>query len=167
MLHFILLLLKERRSWPKQLDTLEQGIKQQNDELSELKVMYDDAQIARDTARAELSKLEQSVYEAKREREVQLAEYKKQAEEKKEHAEKVEKRVNRKMIIIFPLFYVLFQKHRTKGGFPLVWNRNGNGKKVYLSSQGKNLLSTIVIAINAQDKPPNFLYIQYPIYCTK
>ena len=86
-------LKKERRSWPKQLDTLEQGIKQQNDELSELKVMYDDAQIARDTARAELSKLEQSVYEAKREREVQLTEYKKQAEEKKEHAEKVEKRV--------------------------------------------------------------------------
>jgi len=35
---------EERRSWPKQLDTLEQGIKQQNDELSELKVMYDDAQ---------------------------------------------------------------------------------------------------------------------------
>lgn len=86
---------EERRSWPKQLDTLEQGIKQQNDELSELKVMYDDAQIARDTARAELSKLEQSVYEAKREREVQLTEYKKQAEEKKEHAEKVEKRLQR------------------------------------------------------------------------
>lgn len=59
----------------------------------ELKVMYNDAQIARDTARAELSKLEQSVYEAKRERESQLMEYKKQAEEKKDHAEKVEKRV--------------------------------------------------------------------------
>ncbi|XP_066916489.1 outer dynein arm-docking complex subunit 3-like [Clytia hemisphaerica] len=86
---------EERRSWPKQLDSLEQGIKQQNDELSDLKVMYNDAQIARDTARAELSKLEQSVYEAKREREVQLMEYKKQAEEKKEHAEKVEKRLQR------------------------------------------------------------------------
>ena len=61
--------------------------------------MYDDAQIARDTARAELSKLEQSVYEAKREREIQLAEYKKQAEEKKEHAEKVEKRVSRETIL--------------------------------------------------------------------
>ena len=73
---------------------MEQGIKQQSDELSELKVMHNDAQIARDTARAELSKLEQSVYEAKREREVQLMEYKKQAEEKKEHAEKVEKRVS-------------------------------------------------------------------------
>ena len=34
------------------------------------------------------------MYEAKREREVQLMEYKKQAEEKKEHAEKVEKRVS-------------------------------------------------------------------------
>ena len=55
--------------------------------------MYNDAQIARDTAKSELGKLEKSVYEAKREREAQLAEYKKQAEEKKEHAEKVEKRV--------------------------------------------------------------------------
>jgi myosin heavy subunit len=86
---------EERRSWPKQLDALEQGIRQQSTELSELKVMYNDAQIARDTARAELTKLEQSVYEAKREREVQLMEYKKQAEEKKEHAEKVEKRLQR------------------------------------------------------------------------
>ena len=75
------------------MDALEQGIKQQSEELEELRVMYNDAQIARDTARAELSKLEQSVYEAKRERETQLQEYKKQAEEKKEHAEKVEKRV--------------------------------------------------------------------------
>ena len=69
--------------------------------------MYDDAQIARDTARAELSKLEQSVYEAKREREAQLAEYKKQAEEKKEHAEKVEKRVSREILIL--IFHFIFK----------------------------------------------------------
>ena len=61
--------------------------------------MYNDAQIARDTARAELAKLEQSVYEAKRERESQLLEYKKQAEDKKEHAEKVEKRVKKKVCL--------------------------------------------------------------------
>jgi len=86
---------EERRSWPKQLDALEQAIKQQNEELKELHIMYNDAQTARDNAREELSKLEQSVYEAKRERETQLNEYKKQAEEKKEHAEKVEKRLQR------------------------------------------------------------------------
>jgi len=86
---------EERRTWPKQLDALEQGIKQQSEELNDLRIMYNDAQIARDTARAELAKLEQSVYEAKRERETQLQEYKKQAEEKKDHAEKVEKRLQR------------------------------------------------------------------------
>jgi len=86
---------EERRTWPKQLDALEQAIKQQNEELKDLHIMYNDAQVARDNARAELTKLENSVYEAKREREAQLAEYKKQAEEKKEHAEKVEKRLQR------------------------------------------------------------------------
>jgi len=86
---------EERRTWPKQLDALEQAIKQQNLELTDLHTMYNDAQVARDTAREELSKLEQSVYDSKRLREAQLNEYKKQAEEKKEHAEKVEKRLQR------------------------------------------------------------------------
>ena len=87
------LILKERRSWPKQLDGLEQAIKQQQTELQELRAMHNDAQIAKENARAELSKLEQSLYEAKKERDARLEKYKKQAEEKKEHAEKVEKRV--------------------------------------------------------------------------
>ena len=56
--------------------------------------MHDDAQIANEKARAELRKLEQSLFEAKRERDAKLEKYKKQAEEKKEHAEKVEKRVD-------------------------------------------------------------------------
>ena len=78
------------------LKDLEEAIKAQKDELRELKAMNNDAQIARDTAKSELSRLEQSVYESKREREAALAEYKRQAEEKKEHAEKVEKRVSRR-----------------------------------------------------------------------
>ena len=56
--------------------------------------MHNDAQIAKENARSELGKLEQSLFEAKKERDVKLEKYKKQAEEKKEHAEKVEKRVN-------------------------------------------------------------------------
>ena len=76
------------------LKDLEEAIKAQKDELRELKAMNNDAQIARDTAKSDLSRLEQSVYESKREREAALAEYKRQAEEKKEHAEKVEKRVS-------------------------------------------------------------------------
>ncbi len=56
--------------------------------------MHNDAQLAKDTARSQLVKLEQGLYEAKKEREAKLDKCKKQAEEKKEHAEKVEKRVS-------------------------------------------------------------------------
>eukprot|EP00112_Aurelia_sp_Birch-Aquarium-sp1_P003348 Seg1374.4 transcript_id=Seg1374.4/GoldUCD/mRNA.D3Y31 product="Coiled-coil domain-containing protein 151" protein_id=Seg1374.4/GoldUCD/D3Y31 len=89
---------EERRSWPKQLDTLEQSIKQQQEELKELRAMHNDAQIAKDNARAQLGKLEQSLYEAKKERDAKLDKCKKQAEEKKEHAEKIEKRLQRPSI---------------------------------------------------------------------
>ncbi|XP_065068944.1 outer dynein arm-docking complex subunit 3-like [Rhopilema esculentum] len=84
---------EERRTWPKQLDSLEQAIKQQQEELKELRAMFNDAQIARDNARLELAKQEQSLYEAKKERDAKLEKCKKQAEEKKEHADKVEKRL--------------------------------------------------------------------------
>jgi len=89
---------EERRSWPKQLDELEKSIKQQQAELQELRAMHNDAQIAKENARSELGKLEQSLFEAKKERDVKLEKYKKQAEEKKEHAEKVEKRLQRTSI---------------------------------------------------------------------
>ena len=92
--------LQERRSWPKQLDALEQAIKQQQAELQELRAMHNDAQIAKDNARAELSKLEQSLFEAKKERDTKLEKYKKQAEEKREHAEKVERRVYTNYLVI-------------------------------------------------------------------
>ena len=88
-------LREEQLKWPNMLKDLEEAIKAQQDELRELKAMNNDAQIARDTAKLELARLEQSVYESKREREAALAEYKRQAEEKKEHAEKVEKRLQR------------------------------------------------------------------------
>ena len=86
-------LKEERRTWPNQLNNLERLIQAQREELRELTAMNHDAQIAREAAKAELTKLEQSVYERKKERERELTQYKKQAEEKKDHAEKVEKRV--------------------------------------------------------------------------
>lgn len=88
-------LKEERRTWPNQLNNLERLIQAQREELRELTAMNHDAQIAREAAKAELTKLEQSVYERKKEREKELAQYKKQAEEKKDHAEKVEKRLQR------------------------------------------------------------------------
>ena len=74
---------KEQLTWPNMLKDLEEAIEAQREELRELKAMNNDAQIARDTAKSELTRLEHSVYESKREREAALAEYKKQAEEKK------------------------------------------------------------------------------------
>lgn len=88
-------LKEERRTWPNQLNNLERAIQAQREELGELNAMNCDAQIAREAAKAELAKLEQSVFERKKERERELAQYKKQAEEKKDHAEKVEKRLQR------------------------------------------------------------------------
>lgn len=88
-------LKEERRTWPNQLNNLERAICAQREELGELNAMNHDAQIAREAAKAELTKLEQSVYERKKERERELSQYKKQAEEKKDHAEKVEKRLQR------------------------------------------------------------------------
>lgn len=88
-------LKEERRTWPNQLNNHEKAICAQREELEELNAMNHDAQIAREAAKAELTKLEQSVFERKKEREKELAQYKKQAEEKKDHAEKVEKRLQR------------------------------------------------------------------------
>ena len=55
--------------------------------------MNNDAELARESAKNELGYHESSVVQNKKERERALHDYKKQAEEKKDHAEKVEKRV--------------------------------------------------------------------------
>ena len=104
--------MQERRTWPKQLDSLEQAIKQQQEELKELRAMFNDAQIARDNARLELAKQEQSLYEAKKERDAKLEKCKKQAEEKKEHADKVEKRVNAIWQIYFANWQTYFNIYK-------------------------------------------------------
>ena len=56
--------------------------------------MNNDAELARDNAKDELMYQDTKLQANKREREQALHEYKKQAEEKKDHAEKVEKRVS-------------------------------------------------------------------------
>ena len=57
--------------------------------------MCNDAQLARDIAKGELVKQEQRNVALRREREKELSEYKKQADEKKEFADRVERRLNR------------------------------------------------------------------------
>ncbi|XP_071947266.1 outer dynein arm-docking complex subunit 3-like isoform X2 [Antedon mediterranea] len=85
-------MIKDSLTFGNDLDSLEAEIAQQKQELEELQAMNRDAQISRDTAKAELSKHEETVYRERREREEALAILKKQAEEKKAHAERVEQR---------------------------------------------------------------------------
>ncbi|NP_001171771.1 coiled-coil domain containing 151-like [Saccoglossus kowalevskii] len=91
-------MLGDALTFGNQLDETEQEIKSLKEELEELKKMNQDAQISRDAAKAELSKHEETVYREKRDREVALNELKKQAEEKKQHAERVERRLQRSSI---------------------------------------------------------------------
>ena len=62
-------------------------------ELKELRAMNNDAQIARDAAKSELEKQERQVYEERRKREMELAEVRKEAEEKRLQHERIERRI--------------------------------------------------------------------------
>lgn len=88
-------MIKDSLTFGNDLDDLEADIEKQKEELKELQEMNKDAQVARDAAKAELSKHEETVYRERREREEALNILKKQAEEKKAHAEKVERRLQR------------------------------------------------------------------------
>ena len=57
--------------------------------------MCHDAQTARDIAKAELQRQEELNVRVRKEKEKELMEYKRQADEKKEFAERVERRLNR------------------------------------------------------------------------
>lgn len=90
-----LYITQERLEFDNQIAELEKAIKTRRRDFKELQSMSSDAQMARDMARTELARQEQSMAESRREREKVLSEYRKQAEEKKEFADKVEKRVSR------------------------------------------------------------------------
>ncbi|XP_033104180.1 coiled-coil domain-containing protein 151-like [Anneissia japonica] len=85
-------MIKDSLTFGNELDSLEAEIEQQKQELTELQAMNRDAQISRDAAKTELAKHEETVYRERREREEALAVLKKQAEEKRAHAERVEQR---------------------------------------------------------------------------
>ncbi|XP_066564112.1 outer dynein arm-docking complex subunit 3 isoform X2 [Amia ocellicauda] len=85
----------ESLTFQTQLDGLEVEILRQRQELKKLEVMNRDAHLSRDAAKAELQRQEEMVYRERREREKILAEYKKQADERKAQAERVERRAQR------------------------------------------------------------------------
>ena len=64
-------------------------------ELKELRAMNNDAQIARDAAKQELERQERQVYEERRRRELELAQVRKKAEEKRLQHERIERRIVR------------------------------------------------------------------------
>lgn len=72
---------------------MEAEIQSTRTELKELKAMHDDAQISKDAAQTELSKHEKVVYAERKQREIELAKMKKEAEEKKMQHERIERRI--------------------------------------------------------------------------
>nr|XP_023647623.1 coiled-coil domain-containing protein 151 isoform X1 [Paramormyrops kingsleyae] len=88
-------LQEESLTFQSQLDGLEAEIVRQRQELRELQVMHADAHLSRDAARAELQRQEEQVYRERRERENLLTQYKKQAEDRRAHTERAERRAQR------------------------------------------------------------------------
>uniref|UniRef100_A0A8C4TGE1 Outer dynein arm docking complex subunit 3 n=1 Tax=Erpetoichthys calabaricus TaxID=27687 RepID=A0A8C4TGE1_ERPCA len=88
-------LQEESLTFQNQLDGLETEIMRQSQELKELQTMSNDAQLAKEAAKTELQHQEEMLFRERREREQILAEYKRLAEERRAHAERVERRVQR------------------------------------------------------------------------
>lgn len=86
---------EESLTFQTQLDQLEAEILRLRQELKDLKVMNCDAHQCRDAARMELQQHEEIIYRERREREMILQDYKKQAEERKANAERAERRAQR------------------------------------------------------------------------
>ena len=74
---------------------MEAEIQSTRNELKELKAMHDDAQISKEAAQSELAKHEKVVYAERKQREIELAKMKKEAEEKKIQHERIERRIVR------------------------------------------------------------------------
>jgi len=84
----------EHKTFEQTLDEMEQEIMRCRSELKELKAMNNDAQIARDTAKADLERQERQVYQERKERELELAQVKKEADEKRIQHERIERRIH-------------------------------------------------------------------------
>ncbi|XP_076133001.1 coiled-coil domain-containing protein 151 [Alosa pseudoharengus] len=88
-------LQEESLTFQSQLDGLEAEIRRQKQELQDLQVMNNDAVLSKETAKEELQRQEEQVYRERRERERILSFFKKQAEERRAQAERVERRAQR------------------------------------------------------------------------
>ncbi|XP_062515772.1 outer dynein arm-docking complex subunit 3-like [Corticium candelabrum] len=85
-------MLKERLNFDNRIAALKQEIRQRLQTVDEMQGMSSDAQLARDQTKEELVKQEASLQEAKKVRDRELSIYKRQADEKKEQADRIERR---------------------------------------------------------------------------
>ncbi len=92
-------LKEESLTLPSKLDSMEATLIQQKAELKQLKDMAKDAVVARDTAKRELTQVEQESYEAKRKRDAELNTTRKEVEKRTAEAEKVDRRAARLNIV--------------------------------------------------------------------
>ncbi|XP_040891792.1 coiled-coil domain-containing protein 151 [Toxotes jaculatrix] len=88
-------LQEESLTFQGQLDSLEAEILKHRDELRNLQVMNNDAQLSKEAAKAELQQQEELLYKERKERERIIASYRKKVEERKAQAEKADRRTQR------------------------------------------------------------------------
>ncbi|CAH1786277.1 unnamed protein product [Owenia fusiformis] len=93
-------LKNESLQYSGKLEAMEKALIHQREELKELRKMKAEALQAREQAKKEMSKFEQETYEASRQRHQQLQTTRKEVDQRKEMAEKVERRANRATMIV-------------------------------------------------------------------
>ena len=85
--------VKEHLNYGNNLDMMELEIKNCREEVKQLKIMYQDAVLAKDAALEELRRQEELVFTERRRRDIELQNMKQVAQEKQLLQEKVEKRI--------------------------------------------------------------------------
>lgn len=85
-------LLQESLSYSNRLDDLEKQIEKANEELKKYRIINKDAFVAKENASNEFSKFEDKVYKERKQREIYLEGMKKEAEQKKQQAERIDRR---------------------------------------------------------------------------
>ncbi|TKS69165.1 Coiled-coil domain-containing protein 151 [Collichthys lucidus] len=88
-------LQEESLTFQGQLDSLEAEILKHREELHNMQVMNNDAQLSKEAAKAELQQQEELLHKERKERERIIASYRRKVEERKVQAEKLDKRAQR------------------------------------------------------------------------
>jgi hypothetical protein len=83
----------EQKSFENILDGMEQDIVRMKHQLKELKVLHNDAQIARDRAKEDLIQLEKQLYKERKAREIEMQNVRKEADEKRQQQELFQRRI--------------------------------------------------------------------------